>query len=234
MRSSFVLIAVVTGWAMIGQVTYSQDIKLPMPDKQVVGKMLADMYHANGDGAKNYDSASVCPLKDQPFLKHNLLEVETPSGSGEVFAFDGSQFLCMDGHEGKHNFSRILKSEQTQLQAVSPMTLAYSFIETFLHSGSQVEAIVAKDADLLDFEKGGYEVDRTQLQACSDHLVTPSIFGDCETGWSVHFTTVKGVMQDLREVTAYGVEVSPQYEMSVKKRILSPKIFSRVPNSLNK
>ncbi len=184
---------------------------------------------------------SVRALRNQPFEHHVLMSVQSNQihlefshaplwDSSGTFAFDGKRLLYLNGSVRYKSVVQLLREESLDLSTIKADALAQFFKESLLDSKRSTHWIVSSQDDIKDRKKDHYKVNNDELKMCSEYLVPPTVSGNSKIGWKVNFTTVSGFLHFKYRVSAMVVTVSPQYEVTVGERLLSTKIFSRVPD----
>jgi hypothetical protein len=226
----------------------AMDGPVPLPTNQTAKSLIQDLkLPIRSSGISVATGQPVDPefssrtLEYQPFQRHTLMKISSSGtgldigrapmyGSAGIFAYDGTKLLYLGGKDKRINIETLLRQEALSLETMDEKVLARFFSQTFLGSGYGMHVIITCSNDLLDFQKQYYRVDPEEFDHCSNRLAGPSLTGNADVGWKLHFVTLNGSMTWLQNVTAYDITVSPNYDVSVCEQVLSKRIFSVHPH----
>lgn len=77
---------------------------------------------------------------------------------------------------------------------------------------------------------GRYEVDAREWERVGTRVIAPVVSGDAGSGWRLEFCSVVGWMHQKRTLVRHLVRFSPDFRIYPRKRVLSRRIFARVPD----
>jgi hypothetical protein len=203
------------------------------------------------ENQRNYNSTFfVRSSKIGPFLReHRIFETccefrrleyfMLPSGiSCGLFVTDGKKIQYLFGDRRKV-LADIFKTESIQLQKMDSMAVAEFLSEVLLTNRNASASILHSKDDIFKmtdakYKKVGldYVLNESERYKYEDQIAPPRVTGNSKAGWSIEFYTLFGWMHETQTVSHHTVNVSPNYEITDDKEVLSDRVFSKLPNIL--
>ena len=175
------------------------------------------------------------------FRRNRLVYVECPQygleimrmpggGSIGLFAFDGEVLRCLNRRSD--HLREVLRIEGRPPNLATPADLAHLVADVLGRQGNNGHEVVT--AESLEQREGrekiggGYEIDRVEFERVLPGLTPPVI--SAEDGWLLKFVTLSGWMHRTQTLEAWQVSVSEDYQLEVERKVLTDRIFTRVPD----
>jgi len=144
------------------------------------------------------------------------------NGSVGLCAYDGERLTSMSLLERdpptKHEAERVLAGEGPYLFSADPLLVASLFADLF-RDGNTVDIVLGAAADLGRDDR----LDTTAYERVQAEIMPPQLHSS-NLGWRLSFWSIRGWMNESRDLVCNEIHISPKFAVDWHDRIVAERI----------